>query len=221
MQPPAAAGARRCRVSPRVGPRRRRRWRPTSTSPAQQGGRGPLPHLPNPATHAVPLSQEEERERRMDFVPEESAINVDSIEVRRLDGRGAHQSQQRRPHAEKLAAIPCGSVRMAQRELSELLRTWMRPRPRLAATGRQCSSKALPPLATARAPVQAAHNPATPVPAPRLPAGRPRHPGHAQGHQHGWPARRDRGAGGDQHGLQGRLPQVIALPGALTHVIDC
>lgn len=37
------------------------------------------PPSPHPFTFKL---QEEERERRMDFVPEESAINVDNIEVR-------------------------------------------------------------------------------------------------------------------------------------------
>lgn len=34
-------------------------------------------------THFVCVLQEEERERRMDFIPEESAVNTDSIEVDR------------------------------------------------------------------------------------------------------------------------------------------
>lgn len=101
-----AAGARRWRSSSDEKQRRalgagavaatfgspRRRPRPRKA--AQLGAsaapcvRAPAPTVPwPPAAPPTPL-QEEERERRMDFVPEESAINVDNIEVRAAGGGG-------------------------------------------------------------------------------------------------------------------------------------
>ena len=46
-------------------------------------------HPFSPPLPPFPPSQEEERERRMDYVPDQSAINTETIEVGGEGGRGA------------------------------------------------------------------------------------------------------------------------------------